>query len=312
MNYRAMAVAAARRAGIDPAIFLRQISQESGFNPRARSGAGAEGIAQFMPATAAAMHVNPWNPRSALDGAARMDAANLAKYHDWRDVLSIYNSGRGWATGQKIGQTNNYVRSILGGKTPKVGAATPLGGGAGSASLVPGGSSPNELALLMLQQAGETAAGQAPDFSGIMQLALQRQQLGAAQQQFGPTPGQVPMPSKGGAVPALKGEDPTFLRKLNAAVAAVGGTKTRFTSTERSPSHNAAVGGVSHSNHLPDAKGYAHAVDGSVYIPGRGWVPLGIALRAVASKYGLRSGDQPGFYHGGVDTVHVDDGYNQR
>ena len=42
----------ARKYGIDPELFVRQIQMESGFNPRAKSGAGAVGIAQFMPSTA--------------------------------------------------------------------------------------------------------------------------------------------------------------------------------------------------------------------------------------------------------------------
>ena len=45
---------AAQKIGLDPDIFMRQIQQESGFNPTAKSPAGAAGIAQFMPATARA------------------------------------------------------------------------------------------------------------------------------------------------------------------------------------------------------------------------------------------------------------------
>src|SRR2546423_8933818 len=101
-NYRALAAAAAQRYGIPVDIFLRQIGQESGFNPNARSPAGAQGIAQFMPATARGMGVNPNDPRSSLFGAARMDAQNLHRYGNWRDTLSAYNSGRPWAQGQGI------------------------------------------------------------------------------------------------------------------------------------------------------------------------------------------------------------------
>jgi soluble lytic murein transglycosylase-like protein len=42
-NYREEARRAARRHGINPDIFERQINQESGFNPAARSPAGAQG-----------------------------------------------------------------------------------------------------------------------------------------------------------------------------------------------------------------------------------------------------------------------------
>jgi cell wall-associated NlpC family hydrolase len=103
-------------------IYMQQIRQESHFNPNARSPAGAVGIAQFMPGTAAGMHVNPNNPAQALHGAARMDKANLKKYGNWQDVLSLYNSGKGWKQGQKIGETQHYVTSIMRGGTPIAGA----------------------------------------------------------------------------------------------------------------------------------------------------------------------------------------------
>lgn len=111
-----MAQAAAQKYGIDPNVFLRQINQESGFNPNARSSAGALGIAQFMPATARAMGVNPMDPASALDGAARLMAQSLRKYGSYESALSVYNSGRPDAYKDPNfagGQTYNYVRSIL-------------------------------------------------------------------------------------------------------------------------------------------------------------------------------------------------------
>jgi soluble lytic murein transglycosylase-like protein len=115
---RALAAADARAFGLNPQIFLRQINQESGFNPRARSGAGALGIAQFMPATARGFGVNPMDPVAALRAAARMDAGNLKKYGSYQRMLSAYNSGRADAYLNPHfagGQTYNYVRSIMGG-----------------------------------------------------------------------------------------------------------------------------------------------------------------------------------------------------
>ncbi len=49
------------QAGFSPRIFLRQINQESGFQPQALSSAGAQGIAQFLPATAARLGINSWD-----------------------------------------------------------------------------------------------------------------------------------------------------------------------------------------------------------------------------------------------------------
>lgn len=124
-DYRQIATQKARQYGVPVNVFLRQINQESGFRPNARSGAGAEGIAQFMPATAKGYGVDPWNPVSALDGAARMDAANLKKYGSVQSMLSVYNSGSAdkWKTPGS--ETYNYVRSVLGGGMGGAGAGMP-------------------------------------------------------------------------------------------------------------------------------------------------------------------------------------------
>src|SRR6266478_3057223 len=122
------AIAAARRAGIDPNIFVRQIQQESGFNPNAVSPAGAQGIAQFMPSTAAGLGINPWNPVQALNAAAQYMANSLRAYGgDYAKALAAYNAGGGTvnyaiARGGRNWQaylpteTQNYIKVILGGR----------------------------------------------------------------------------------------------------------------------------------------------------------------------------------------------------
>ena len=71
-QYLPVAVATAQKYGLDPVMFAAQIEQESGWNPNAKSKAGARGIAQFMPATAKEMGLsNPLDPVSAIDAAAR-------------------------------------------------------------------------------------------------------------------------------------------------------------------------------------------------------------------------------------------------
>jgi soluble lytic murein transglycosylase-like protein len=93
-DYHTLARLDAQAAGVDPDIFERQIQEESGFNPRALSPAGAEGIAQFMPQVAASLGVNPWDPSSALAGAARLMASYLRKYGgDYAKALAAYNAG---------------------------------------------------------------------------------------------------------------------------------------------------------------------------------------------------------------------------
>lgn len=115
-GYKLAADRAADRHGINRRIFRAMIQQESGFNPKARSPAGAQGIAQFMPATAKGYGVNLSDNRVSddLDGAARYLAANLKRTGgNYTQALSIYNSGR--PDGFKhIAETANYVKTILG------------------------------------------------------------------------------------------------------------------------------------------------------------------------------------------------------
>lgn len=125
VDYKAIAIQDANAAGIDPNVFVAQIQQESGFNPNAISSAGAEGIAQFMPATAAGLGINPYNPIQALNAAAQMDARNLQAYGgDWTKTLAAYNAGGGAVNGwvsqhgsnwlsYAYSETRNYVTSIL-------------------------------------------------------------------------------------------------------------------------------------------------------------------------------------------------------
>ncbi|GCE17544.1 lytic transglycosylase domain-containing protein [Dictyobacter kobayashii] len=95
-SYVSMARQAATDAGISPDIFERQIEQESKFDPRALSPAGAQGIAQFMPATARALGIDPWNPEQALKGAAHLMASYNKQYHgNYAAALAAYNAGPG-------------------------------------------------------------------------------------------------------------------------------------------------------------------------------------------------------------------------
>jgi soluble lytic murein transglycosylase-like protein len=125
-DYVDMARQAALSAGISPDLFVRQIQQESGFNPNAGSPAGAEGIAQFMPGTAASMGINPYDPAQALPGAARLMASLSAQFGgDYAKALAAYNAGPG-AVNAAVAQgganwlsympaeTQNYVAIIMG------------------------------------------------------------------------------------------------------------------------------------------------------------------------------------------------------
>lgn len=128
---------AARRHGVPPNVLKALIGQESGWRVNARSGAGAQGIAQFMPATAKAygVNLNDGDPRDDIEGAAKYIGSNLKRTGGNVDkALSIYNSGRPDAYKDPNfagGQTFNYVRSIdaAAKKMGPVGSPSTRGGG---------------------------------------------------------------------------------------------------------------------------------------------------------------------------------------
>ncbi len=114
---------------INPALLAAQLYQESGFNPRAQSGAAAQGIAQFIPGTWATHGVDGdgdgdrdvWDPADAIPSAASYDCS-LASYvkdvpgNATENMLASYNAGA-YAVIRYQGvppyrETQNYVRII--------------------------------------------------------------------------------------------------------------------------------------------------------------------------------------------------------
>ena len=85
---------AAAQEGIDPALLASVAWSESGFRADARSGAGAVGLMQLMPATAAGMGVDPTDPAQALVGGARYLRIQLDRFGGRADLaLAAYNAG---------------------------------------------------------------------------------------------------------------------------------------------------------------------------------------------------------------------------
>lgn len=113
-----VARAAAAQHGVPEELFLRLVHQESRWNAGAVSPAGARGLAQLMPETAALLGVNPDDPRQNLEGGARYLRMMYDRFGSWRLALAAYNAGPG-AVEQHNGvppyaETTNYVRVILG------------------------------------------------------------------------------------------------------------------------------------------------------------------------------------------------------
>ena len=111
-------VAAGRREGVDPRLLAAVAWSESGFQAGARSPAGAVGLMQLMPRTAAGLGVDPTDPQQALRGGARYLAQQLKAFGGREDLaLAAYNAGPGAV--RKHGgippyaETQAYVRTVL-------------------------------------------------------------------------------------------------------------------------------------------------------------------------------------------------------
>lgn len=119
VDYRQAARDAARRYGVPEDLFMRVIQQESGFRPDVTSSAGAYGLAQLMPGTAADLGVDPRDPLQNLDGGARYLRQQLDAFGDPALALAAYNAGPGRVRQYNgippFEETQNYVQRILGG-----------------------------------------------------------------------------------------------------------------------------------------------------------------------------------------------------
>jgi soluble lytic murein transglycosylase-like protein len=114
--YAAEFEAAGRKYGISPKLLAAQADVESGFRTDAVSSAGAQGIMQFMPATAQGRGVDPLNPASAIDGAARYMKDLLGRFGSIDVALAAYNQGAATvarAGGVVPAGARRYVDQIL-------------------------------------------------------------------------------------------------------------------------------------------------------------------------------------------------------
>ncbi|MBV9233714.1 MAG: lytic transglycosylase domain-containing protein [Candidatus Eremiobacteraeota bacterium] len=108
----------AARTGMDPALLSAIIANESGFDPNATSAAGARGLMQLMPQTAAALGVrDAYDPAQNVRGGTEYLRGLLDRFGSVELAVAAYNAGP--AAVARYGgvppypETQAYVRSVM-------------------------------------------------------------------------------------------------------------------------------------------------------------------------------------------------------
>ena len=111
----------ARLNALPPAFFVRLIWRESAFRPDVVSHKGAQGIAQFMPATAKERGLeDAFDPAVAIPHSARLLADHVKSFGNFGLAAAAYNAGpervRAWLDGRRglPAETRAYVLFITG------------------------------------------------------------------------------------------------------------------------------------------------------------------------------------------------------
>ncbi len=110
-------VQAAGQYGVPVTLLTAVAKHESDFEPNVVSSAGAEGIMQIMPGTAAGLGINPFDPAQAIDGAAQLLSGYMTQFGSIPLALAAYDAGAGaveeYGGIPPYAETQNYVTAIM-------------------------------------------------------------------------------------------------------------------------------------------------------------------------------------------------------
>lgn len=135
-TYDKLIVQHAQKQGLRPDLVRAVVQVESGYNARAVSSAGAQGLMQLMPSTAAELGVrSPFDPEDNIRGGTTYLRQLLNRFNGNEELaLAAYNAGpmavdRYGNHVPPYAETQDYVRKIRTQTTPQTGqsgqSATP-------------------------------------------------------------------------------------------------------------------------------------------------------------------------------------------
>lgn len=116
---------ASRKYGVDKALIMAVIKQESDFNPKSTSNAGAMGLMQLMPGTARELGVSDaYNVEQNVDGGTKYLKGLLDMYGSTKELaLAAYNAGPGALQNRGVkgtgdisklpNETKDYVQKVM-------------------------------------------------------------------------------------------------------------------------------------------------------------------------------------------------------
>ena len=110
--------AAAQKYAVDPKLVSAVAEVESGGNQNAVSPAGAVGVMQLMPETAAGLGVNPYNLEGNVEGGAKYLREMLDTFGgDVKKAVAAYNAGpnavKAYGGVPPYAETQDYVNRVL-------------------------------------------------------------------------------------------------------------------------------------------------------------------------------------------------------
>jgi len=117
-RFRVSLLRAAAHWNVSAALLAAQLMAESNFNPYASSAAGAQGIAQFIPSTAASYGLrDPFDPDEAIEAEAHLMSDLIGQFGSPQLALAAYNAGPAAVEAcgcvPAIPETTAYVSRIL-------------------------------------------------------------------------------------------------------------------------------------------------------------------------------------------------------